>query len=113
MTPDWTENFTLSIPENEDIEKDNFSCIVIHGKGYDNIFQFFNVKTDDFEEIIAEVIEDHFGDTSDFAIEFVDEMDMFGLLAKDLRDNPMFSKEFHVHEFLDLLDSTITALTEA
>ena len=112
MTPDWNQNFSLTIPDNEDINKSNFSCIVVDGKGYDTIFQFFSVKSEDFEEIIAEVIEEHFGDTEGFAIEFVGEMDMFGLLAKDLRDNPMFSKDFHIYEFLDLLDSTITELNE-
>ena len=113
MTPDWNQNFSLRIPDNEDIEKSNFSCIVVDGKGYDTIFQFFNVKSSDFDEVIAEVIEDHFGDTEGFAIEYVDEMDMFGLLAKDLKDNPMFSRDFHIYDFLDLLDSTITELNEA
>lgn len=110
MTPDWNEKFSLSAPENETVDLDNFSCIVVHGKGMDNIFQFFKVKFDDFEELIAEVIEEHFGDTESYAIEYVDELNMFGLLAKDQRDNPLYSKDFHVYGFLELLDNTIEQL---
>ena len=112
MTPDWNEKFTLTAPENETIDMKNFSCMVVHGKGLDNIFQFFRVKFPEFDELVAEVIEEHFGDTDLFAIEYVGELDMFGLLAKDQRDNPLYSKDFHVYGFLDLLDSTIDQLKQ-
>lgn len=107
---DWQELFQLQVPEHETIDKDNFSCIVVNGKGNDLIFQFFSIKDPDFDETVAEVIEDHFGNTEAFAIEYVREMDMYGLLAKDIKDNPLFSKEFHVYQFLDLLSKTITEL---
>lgn len=110
MTPDWSTGFSLAVPENETIEKDNFTCLVVAGKGLDNIFQFFNVTVNDFEELVAEVIDDHFGYTEGFAIEYVPELKMYGLLAKDLRDNPMYSKDFHIYHFLDLLSNTITEL---
>ena len=110
MTPDWSTGFSLAAPENETVAKDNFNCLVVAGKGLDNIFQFFEVKIDDFEELIAEVIEDHFGDTEGFAIEYVPELKMYGLLAKDQRDNPMYSRDFHIYDFLDLLSNTITEL---
>ena len=108
----WGQKLQIEIPAYDEIEKDVFNCIVVEGKDLDLIFQFFSVKCEDFEETIAEVIEDHFGNTEDFAIEFVTELDMFGLLAKNIKDNPLFSKEFHVHAFLDLLAKTITELQE-
>tara|TARA_Y100001972_G_C7469764_1_gene239262 strand:+ start:244 stop:582 length:339 start_codon:yes stop_codon:yes gene_type:complete len=106
---DWNIH-NLQIPNNETIDKDNFTCTVVDGKGTDNIFQFFNVKIDDFDEVLAETIEDHFGNTEGYALEFVSEMSMYGLLAKNQRDNPLFNKEFYVDQFLDLLDKTITEL---
>lgn len=104
------QQIKLTIPEHQEYDRNSFSCLVVDGKRNDLIFQFFKVKTADFSDIIAEVIEDHFGDTNKFAIEYVREMDMFGLLAKDIKDNPLFSKEFHIVRFLDLLDKTITEL---
>ena len=100
----------MQTPEHEDVKKDNFECIVVDGKGTDLIFQMFSLKVDEVEELVAEVIEDHFGDTENFAIEFVPEMGMYGLLYKNAKDNPLFSKDFHVYEFLDILDKTITEL---
>ena len=110
MSQQWDNSFALQAPEHETVEKDHFTCIVVDGKGDDLIFQFFNVKIDDFEEVIAEVIEEHFGNTNGFAIEYVSELKMYGLLYKDAKDTPLFSRDFHVHAFLDILDSTITEL---
>ena len=110
MNQNWEEFFSLQTPEHEDVKKDNFECIVVDGKGTDLIFQMFSLKVDEVEELVAEVIEDHFGDTENFAIEFVPEMGMYGLLYKNAKDNPLFSKDFHVYEFLDILDKTITEL---
>ena len=107
---DWDSLFSLHTPEHEDLSFDNFNCIVVDGKGTDIIFQFFNTETKDFEEICAEVIDDHFGDTEGFAIEYVPEMEMYGLLYKDAKDNPLFSRDFHVYDFLDILSKTITEL---
>ena len=104
------QKISLSVPENKEYKRDNFTCLVVAGKGTDLIFQFFDVKYKDFPQVTAEVIEDHFGDTNNFAIEYVREMDMFGLLAKNIKDNPLFSEEFHVIRFLDLLSKTITEL---
>ena len=97
----------LEVPEHEEVKKDTFQCLVVAGKGQDLIFQFFGVKAIEFPNIIAEVIEDHFGDTNNFAIEYVRELDMYGLLAKNIKQNPLFSREFHIIRFLDLLDKTI------
>lgn len=107
---DWGSLFSLQTPQHEDISTDNFECIVVDGKGDDIIFQFFGIKTEEFDEIIAEVIEEYFGTTEGFAIEYIPEMSMYGLLYKDAKANPLFSKEFHVHDFLDLLSNTITEL---
>ena len=98
----------LEAPKHEDIKRDNFQCIVVDGKGDDLIFQFFSIKISSFNALIAEIIEDHFGSTDGFAIEYVPEMGMYGLLAKDLKSNPLFSKEAHVIRFLDLVDKTVT-----
>lgn len=100
----------LEAPEHEEVEATNFRCIVVEGKGFDTIFQFFNANFEDFEEVAAEVVEDHYGNTDGFAIEFVKELNMHGLLAKDLRDNPLFSKEHHIYDFIELLDSTLTVI---
>jgi hypothetical protein len=98
----------LEAPEHEDIECTNFKCIVVDGKGFDVIFQFFNLKFQDFRDLAAEAVESHFGSTNGFAIEFVEELKMYGLLAKDLKENPLFNKEFHIYDFVDLLDKTLT-----
>ena len=110
MNQDWESQFHLQTPEHEEIDLANFNCIVVDGKGHDLIFQIFEVKIDDFEELIAEVIEEHFGATEGFAIEYVPEMSMYGLLYKDARTDALFNKEFHVYEFLDLVSNTITEL---
>jgi len=109
---DWNSLFELQTPEHEDLDYDNFNCLVVDGKGDDIIFQFFKVQVDEFEEITAEVIEEHYGDTDGFAIEFVPELKMYGLLYKDAKSNPLFSKEFHVYDFLELLSNTITEITD-
>ena len=106
----WQQDLSLQIPDNETIETDNFNCVVVDGKGMDTIFQFFGVRTPEFSDVIAEVIEDHFGNTAGFAIEYVPELKMYGLLAKDHRENPLYNKDHQVYNFLDLLDSTITEL---
>lgn len=107
------EGLKLVAPENEEIFKDSFMCIAKDGKGLDNIFQFFSIKVKDFPQILAEVIEDYFGDTSKYALEYVPELKMYGLLAKDQRDNPLYSKKFHIHGFLTFLDNTIKEIQKS
>ena len=107
----WNSGFNIKLPNSIELALNNFDCVVIDGKGSDNIFQFFKVKRKDFNDIVAEVIEDYFGTTNGFAIEYVRELSMYGLLAKDQRDTPLYNREFHVDSFLKLLDATMSELS--
>jgi hypothetical protein len=103
----WEESFRLVAPVNIEIKKKEFICTVVHGKGTDNIFQFFEVRHKDFDNLLAEVIEDYFGATESFALDYIADIDSYALLAKNLRDNPMFNVKYHVEGFLDILAGTI------
>lgn len=110
MNDNWEQSFQLQPPKHDTVEKKNFMAVISDGKGDDIIFQFFKVKIQDFDGLLAEVIEDHFGSTNSFALEYVQELDMYGLLAKDIKSNALFNKKFHIDSFLDILDSTISEL---
>ena len=104
---DWKKTYKIDQPERIMFDGQTFRAEIVNGVKDDLIFQFFDIKLKDFATILAEVIEAHYNSTDRFAVEYVKELDSFALLAKDIKTNPMFDIEFHVEQFLFLLDKTI------
>ena len=105
---DWNASINIIPPTYEEHTASHFSCTVVDGKGHDLIYQFFKVEEKNFTDILAEVIDDFFGSTDNFAVEFVPELDSYALLAKNIKDNPLFTRERSVRAFLSLLNETIS-----
>lgn len=73
-------------------------------RGDDLIYQFYGVRNTDFQDLLAEIIEAHFGKTDDFSVTYIPEVQSWGLRAKDVRANPFFNYDHFTVRFLDLVD---------
>jgi len=97
----------LAIPPRMKFGAETFDAdIVTRGEG-DLIYHFHGIKHDDFKQLLADVVESHFGDTDDFKVDYVPELKAYGLLAKGVRKNPMFNLKFYTEDFLWLLDGVL------
>jgi hypothetical protein len=121
--PDWANDPKLALTE-KDVEKFNsteFSMpermefsgnvlkeatIVLRGEG-DIIYQFFGVKHPDFKGFLAEVVDEHFGSTDDFRVDYIQELKSWSLLAKDVRTRPLFNFKHYTEDFMWLLDAAL------
>mgnify|MGYP001208656263 CR=1 FL=1 len=113
LTPELVENFNntqFSIEPRRSFEGNNFEAMAVLKKDNNIIFQFFNAKRKDFRDILAEVIEDYFGSTDNFAVAYEKELQSYSLLGKELQSFPMFSTDTHIDKFFSLLDNTIEEL---
>ena len=82
---------------------------------HDIIYQFFfpkklKLRGTDFPSLLEEVVNAHFGTLQPFALDEVTEVESWALLAKKVRDLPMYTPEFYTTQFISLLD---IALDEA
>ena len=87
----------------------NFRAEIV-SKGDDLIYQFFRVKKPDFRGLLAEVIESHFGGTTQFSAAYVPEVESLGVLAKGVAGSPFFSYDHYTVHFLDLVDTCLGEL---
>jgi len=62
----------------------------------------------DFERLVAEVVESHFGTTEGFCLDRVPELRSWALLMYRVADKPLFRPEFYVEQFLELLDAVLS-----
>jgi len=113
LTPEQIEDFNNTeffIDPRIEFEGTNFEAVAVLKKDTNVIFQFFKTKRKDFRDILAEVVESHFGSTDDFAVAYEKELHSYSLLGKQLQALPMFSKDSHINQFFSLLDYTIEEL---
>jgi len=81
----------------------NFRVEIV-AKGDDLIYQFFDVKKPDFRDFLAEIIESHFGGTTQFSAAYVPEVESLGVLAKGVVGSPFFNYDHYTVGFLNLVD---------
>lgn len=88
---------------------------IVQRPPHDMIYQFFFPKKlkpvgTDFESLLADTVQAHFGTLTPFSLDRVEELESWALLAKNVRDSPLYSEEHYTTAFLTLLD---LALDEA
>lgn len=113
LTPEQIEDFNNTeffIDPRREFEGNNFEAVAVIKQDNNVIFQFFKTKRKDFRDILAEVVESHFGSTDDFAVAYEKELHSYSLLGKQLQSLPTFSNDTHVDQFFSLLDNTIEEL---
>ena len=64
----------------------------------------------DFQNLLSQVVEEHFGSVDDFRVENVHELRQWGLLAVGVRTRPLFRETYYYEDFLVLLDRVLTAV---
>lgn len=101
------EETPLEIPPRLKFEGNILDADIVPRGDGDLIYHFSNIKHPDFKKILAEVVEQHFGATDDFRIDFVPELQAWGLLAKNVRKKPLFNLMFYTEDFLWLLDAVL------
>jgi hypothetical protein len=92
-----------------EVKQKNFSAHVVFRSEGDVIFQFFELpkKFKEFEPLLAEAVESHFGSTDKFALAHVPELRSWALLAQGLQDTALYSQAQHIDKFLELIDLAI------
>jgi len=80
--------------------------IVFRGEG-DVIYHFPKIRHKDFKNLLSAVVESHFGSVDSFKVDYVRDMGLWSLLAKNVRTNPLFDMKHYTEDFLWLLDGTL------
>ena len=96
----------FSVPPRAEYYGKKFRAVIVL-KNDDLIYQFFNVKHADFRNLLAEIIEAHFGKTDDFSASYVPELESLGVRAKKVCDSPFFDYAHYTEKFLGLVDSCL------
>jgi hypothetical protein len=97
----------FSVPPRMAYEGVNFKAEIVT-KGDDLIYQFFRVRHPDFRNLLAEVIEAHFGNTDAFSAASVPELKSLGVRAKGVLKNPFFSLSHYTASFLGFVDNCLS-----
>jgi len=101
--------FGIQLPETSEFQGKRLSCRMVR-KGNDIIFQLFAPKfPTDFSALLAEVVESHFGNTADFKLDHVAELNSYALLAKGILDRPTVRVDYVTTDFLNLLDEVLNS----
>jgi hypothetical protein len=92
----------------------NFTSHIVFRSEGDVIFQFFELpkRFKDFEPLLAEAVEGHFGTTDNFALAHVPELKSWALLAKGLQNIALFNQQQHITKFLELIDLALTEVSK-
>ncbi len=115
-TPDFMQDPEVSKPGHEVsfnlpprmvYEGKNFKAEIV-SRGDDLIYQFFRVRHTDFRRLLAEIIEEHFGNTTSFSAATVPELKSLGVLAKGVTNNPFFNLDHYTSGFLGLVDDCLS-----
>jgi len=85
---------------------ENFRAEIV-AKGDDLIYQFFDVRNDDFRNLLAEVIEAHFGSTDKFSASYIPEVKSMGVHANGVVGSPFFNYDHYTKDFLELVDTVL------
>ena len=87
---------------------ETFEVDVVLPGDKDVIFHFFlNSPLPDFDLLLAECVESHFGSTDTFSVAYTPEVSSWGLKAEGLRTLPLYSAKSHVEAFLKLVDDSL------
>lgn len=112
MTPDFMKDparsepgheLKVTVPPRAEYRGKRFRAVIV-SKGDDLIYQFFNVRHADFQALLAEIIEAHFGKTDDFSAAYVPEFESLAVRAKGVCDTPFFNYLHYTEKFLGLVD---------
>lgn len=77
----------------------------------DIIFQFFMKKfPKDFDKLLAEIVEAHFGSTDLFAVHYESLLESWALIARGLLSRPGANPTYTIEGFLNLVDNTLGEL---
>jgi hypothetical protein len=93
----------VSLPPRAEYRGKKFKAVIVV-KNDDLIYQFFNVRHKDFQTLLAEIIEAHFGKTDDFSASYVPEFESLAVRAKKVCESPFFNYSHYTEKFLDLVD---------
>ena len=93
----------ISVPPRAEYRGKKFRAEIIR-KGDDLIYQFFKVRHSDFQTLLAEIIEVHFGKTDDFSAAHVPELESLAIRAKGVCGSPFFNYLHYTEKFLGLVD---------
>lgn len=63
-----------------------------------------------FRDLLAEVIEAHFGSTESFAVDYVPEMSSYALIGRGLLARPIVDRDHLTTHFARLLDAAVHVL---
>ena len=88
---------------------------VVFRPDHDIIYQFFfprklKLRGTDFESLLADTVDAHFGTLKPFSLDEVPEVESWAMLARNVRDLPMYNADHYAAGFITLLD---LALDEA
>lgn len=108
---------SLAIPPRMEYRGRNFFADIVT-RGESDLIYHFQTETPEFPDILAEVVDVHFGGTDrhrlDAPPELMDpkrpRLRYYGLLGKGVRLGPMFNRDHHTSTFLELLDDSIDEL---
>lgn len=101
----------FGMPTRRSLGLTNFDVDIVYRDPYgDVIYQFLNVTVPKFDEILATVIEEHFGSTDFFRVRYEREISAWGLLAKQVRQSPLYNRNHYEDEFVGLVDDVLTGL---
>ncbi len=103
-------------PPREEIDTDFLRVEVVFRENDDVIFQLFP-KTKAFPKdsrlartFLAEALEAHFGDTTDFEGGYTPELESWAIKAKGLQQHVSYAPEHHIHGFVQLLAAALAEL---
>jgi len=103
-----TAEISIRVPEYSEFQGKRLFCRMVR-KGDDVIFQLFDKFPPNFEALLAEVVESHFGATEGFKIDHVKELGSYALLGKDLLARPTVNMAYVTTGFLTLLDDVLNS----
>jgi len=99
----------VSFPTRGEYKGKNFRAEIVL-KDEDIIYQLFDFRVKDMRNLMAEVIESHFGSTESFRAAEIPELDSLGIIAKKVRSYPLFNFKHYTEDFLSLTDKVLGEL---
>jgi hypothetical protein len=111
LKPEHVEQFQrtqMSVTPREELEGLHIHIVIAYPTEPHIIFQITLKRPfEDFRALLGEVIEEHFGSTDKFRASFEEDLGTWSVICLGARDNPLFNKQFHVEDFLSLLDIAV------
>lgn len=85
----------------------NFNADIVMKGEEDIIYQLNDIKFKNFSALLPEIVEAHFGSTSDFSVDYIPELKSWALLARNVRTKPLFNFDHFTGSFMEFLDNAI------